>query len=753
MTMTRRCSGRLGQSAGTWSWTIRLTVGAALAIAAWHPRLLAQARRAAPDSADPSLLTVDRIFTSGDFTVAPMPDPHWLKDGTSYVDVQPGNGGDEIVRVNVVTGQKTVLVPASALSGIDVEAFTLSGDETKALLFHNSQRVWRRNTKGEYTVVDLTTRQLTRIAPNTTPKLFAKFSPDGRLVAYVRDNDLYVFDLAAHTERRLTTDGDANHINGTSDWVYEEEFGVRDAFSWSPDGSRIAFWHFDQSGEPLMTLTDLTDSLYPELFQYKYPKAGEPNAVVRIGVVRVVGGTTQWMQTGSDSTAYIPRMGWAGNDSLWIERMPRRQNRADLLLASVATGASRTILTDTDAAYVDAVDPVWIHDGKQLLWTSDRSGWRQLFLFDRSGALVRQVTTNGYDVLDIAGVDERRNVVYVKVAAPTPTQARIYRYPLGGGHGGPLTTEHGTYELNLVPGGRYAAVTRSAIGTPPVMALYELPAMRLVRTMADNATLAMKLRGLRVGAVQFLKIPAADGATMLDAYRVVPPNFDSTRKYPVLLYTYGGPAIPQALDAWGGSRFLFHQMLAQHGYVVIAADNRGAAWRGVHFRKMTQLRLGLVESDDQIAVAKWVGRQPWGDSARVGIWGWSYGGYNTAMSAFRGGSVFRVAISVAPVSDWRFYDSIYTERFMWVPAENADGYRASSALNYVDGLRAKYLLVFGTGDDNVHPQNSVTLAQRLQLARKPFSTMFFPNKTHSISGKGGTLPLFDLLERFVTENL
>jgi dipeptidyl-peptidase-4 len=700
-----------------------------------------------------SPITVDRIFTTGEFRAAQLPETHWLKDGKSFIDLKPNGKGSDIVRIDAVSGGKTVLVPASVLSGIDIESMTLSNDEGKALLFHNSQRVWRRHTKGQYAVVDFATKQLTPVSPNTSPKLFAKFSPDGRSVAYVRDNNLYVFDIASGAERQLTTDGGPDVVNGTSDWVYEEEFGVRDGFRWSPDGARIAYWHFNTSTEPVMTIINQTDSLYPSLFQYKYPKAGQPNATVRIGVVRVGDATTQWINTGADSTVYIPRMGWLGSDSVWVERMPRRQNRADLLIGSAATGETRTLLTDTDSAYVDAVEPMWVDHGKQLLWTSDRSGWKQVYLYNRNGSVARQVTKDGYDVLDIAAVDDVHGEVYVKAAAPNPTQAQIYRYALRTGRGGRLTTEAGSYDFSLAPGGRYAAITHSSLNLPPAMTLYALPAMHAVRQLGNNDTLVARLQGAGVTPATFLKIPAADNATMLDAYRIVPPGFDSTKKYPVLIYTYGGPAIPEVNDSWSMTFYLFHQMIAQHGYIIIVADNRGAAWRGHHFRKLTQGHVGVIESDDQIAVAKWIGRQSWGDSARVGIWGWSYGGYNTAMSAFRGGSIFKAAISVAPVSDWRFYDSIYTERFMWVPSENTDGYDSSSALNYVKGLRAKYLLIFGTGDDNVHPQNSMVLAQQLELARKPFVTVFFPNKTHSISGPGGTLPVFDLLQRFILENL
>ncbi|MGI8546203.1 MAG: S9 family peptidase, partial [Gemmatimonadaceae bacterium] len=615
-----------------------------------------------------SELTVDRIFKTGEFRAANLPETHWLKDGVSFIDAGAADGvaGSEIIRTDALTGKTTVLVPASALVGADgkplqVEDMTLSDDQTKALLFHDSERVWRANTKGQWTVVDFATRKLTPIAPNTAAKMFAKFSPDNRRVAYVRNNNLFVWDLASGTERQLTTDGSANIINGTTDWAYEEELDLRDAFRWSPDGAHIAFLRLDQAQVPTMTLINQTDSLYPILEQYKYPKAGEPNSKARIGVVSVGGGATRWIDTGTDSLVYLPRLDWVGTDSIWVERIPRRQNRAELLMASIATGGTRPILTDSDSAYVDVIDPVWVNTNRQLLILSDRSGWRQLYLYDRDGKLVRQITKDGADVTSVLGSDDRTGSVYVREAAPAPAQSQIYRYTLDGKSGGRITTQAGSYNMSLAPGGRYAAVTRSTLTMPPTMTLNELPSMRQVRVIADNSRLTAKLVGLRIAQPQFIRIPAADGRTMLDAYRIVPADFDSNKKYPVLMYTYGGPANPQVTDSWAGSRWLFHQMLAQHGYIIAVVDNRGAAWRGRDFRKMTQYHLGLAESDDQIAVAKWIGQQPWGDAKRVGIWGWSYGGYNTAMSAFRGGSVFRMAMSVAPVTDWRFYDSIYTE--------------------------------------------------------------------------------------------
>jgi dipeptidyl-peptidase-4 len=717
----------------------------------------AQMARTSSTQAPSNLLTVDRIFVTGEFRSKGVPQPHWLANGTSYLDLRRIDGGVEIVRVDAVSGQVKVLAPASIVrtptgAAIPIEDMVLSNDEQKALLFHNSERVWRQNTKGQYTVIDFAAKRAIPIAPNLGPKMFAKFSPDGKSVAYVRDHNLYLFDLATGKERALTTDGNANIINGTSDWVYEEEFDLRDAFRWSPDGKHIAFWRFDQSAIPTMTLINQTDSLYPQVFQYKYPKAGQPNSVVHIGVVDVTTGATTWMKTGDDPSLYLPRMGWIGNDSLWVERMPRRQNRADMLMVSIATGGTRNIMSDSDSAYVSVFDPIWINNNKQFLWSSDRSGWRQIYLYNRNGSLANQVTKDGADVLSVAGVDTVHKYVYVAEAAPTPMEKQIYRYGFDGKSGERVTRDNGSYEFNLAPGGKYVSTIWSNITTPPSAAVYELPSMHLVRGLANNTALKQKVDALGT-KVQFFKIPSADPKVMLDAYRILPPGFDSTKKYPIMMYTYGGPAIPQVLDTWMGSRYLFHSMLAQLGYVVVVADNRGAAWRGRDFRKMTQGHLGIIESDDQIAVAKWLGSQTWGDASRIGLWGWSYGGYNTAMSVFRGGSVFKIGISVAPVTDWRFYDSIYTERFMWTPQDNTKGYNTSSTFNYVNGLTAKYLLIYGTGDDNVHPQNSVMLTQRLEYARKPFSVMLFPNKTHALAGQGGTLPLFDKLERFIRTNL
>lgn len=738
---------------------------ASLALAATVPSASAQAT-------DPSRITVERIFASPDFRGGAIPQPAWLHSGSSYIDARPAkDGGTELVKVDVATGTEKVIVRADQLAAqgkrLDVEELSLSGDEQQALLFHNSEQVWRSNTRGLFTVYDFRTGKLTPVSTQSGLQMFAKISPDGRKVAFVRNNDLYVTDLATGREQRLTRDGSENVINGTTDWVYEEELGLRDAFRWSPDSRRIAFWRFDQSAVPAFPIVNEL-GLYPKIATLRYPKAGQPNSKVKVGVITLGNGATTWLTgAGPDTGQYVARMEWVGSDSLAVQRIPRRQTSVDVLLLSASTGRGRTVMTDRDSAYVDVEngDLRWIDvqpNGAQprakrnFLWLSDRTGWRQLFLYDRDGRVVRQLTTDGADVLGVEGVDEQNGFVYVTAAAPTPMERNVYRVRLAGGAMERVTTQPGSHAVSISPDARFMMDIHSTVNSPAVATLHALPSMNVIRVLQDNAALKERLARLAIRPATFMKVPTPDG-TQLDAYRIVPANFDSTRKYPVLMYVYGGPANPQVNDAWPGTRGLWHQMLAQQGYVVMVVDNRGAAWRGRDFRKTTQLRLGLKESQDQIDAARWIGQQPWGDAKRIGIWGWSFGGSMTLLSAARGGDVFKTALIVAPVTDWGLYDTIYTERFMSTPQENAEGYRASSPLNFVNGLTARTLLVHGTGDDNVHPQNTIQLAAKLEAANKAFYMLLYPGRTHSISGNTSGVPtsvhLFGSFTRFILENL
>lgn len=757
------------------------TVFVAATVAAGLP-LAAQQLLPASDTS----ITVDAIFRRGEFRSAPLPSIHWLKDGRSYLDLAPNAaGGADIVRVDVVSGASRVIADAKAIvdengAPIEIEDISLSDDESKALLFHNSVPVWRANTRGVFHVLDFTTGRVIAVrvigkrnaaSTDTTPQpalgkksdpsflatplhsglqMFAKFSPDGRQVAFVSDNDLYVTTLATGATRRLTTDGSADIINGTTDWAYEEELDLRDAFRWSPDSKRLAYWRFDQSAVPAFPMVnELT--LYPTVSVLRYPKAGQGNSRVRVGVMNVATAKTTWLQTGADTGVYIARMEWTGNDSLTVERLPRKQNRVEMLMASASTGAVRTIFTDADSAYVDVQDIRWTSNGKQLLWLSDRTGWRQIFAYDRGGKQLRQLTQNGMDVIAINDVDETRGEVYFVAAAPNPTQRQVYAASLTKVAVRRVTQEAGSHTVTIAPGARYAVDYFSTANAPMSATLYELPAYTRRRVIADNAALRAKLAATGI-RTEFFQLPMPDG-TRLDAMRIVASSFDSTVKHPVLMYVYGGPAAPTVNDSWGGTRELWHMLLAQRGYVIVSVDNRGAAWRGRDFRKVTQFHLGRNESRDQIDAAKWLGHQRWADERRIGIWGWSYGGYMTALSTSLGGDVFRAGLCVAPVTDWRLYDTIYTERLMWTPQENGAGYDESAPQNHVAGLTARFMLVYGTGDDNVHPQNSVQFANKLEAAGKPFQMLLYPNRTHSISGGDTQAHLYDAFTRFILENL
>jgi dipeptidyl-peptidase 4 len=750
------------------------------ALCAAPPALAAQAAPVQP-------LTAERIFRSREFSAQGLPFVQWMRDGRSYLSVKQDIGGAMLVKVDAVTGAETVLVAGGVLetaSGapIEIEDVSLSADETQALIFHSSVRVWRTNTRGVYHVVDFATKKVTPLvapsAPVSTPaasprtaapsflasglasgaadptlQMFARFSPDGSKVAYCRANDLWVKDLRSGSELRLTTDGSDDIINGTSDWVYEEELGLRDAFRWSPDGTRLAFWRFDQSAVPAYPMVDELGP-YPRVSVLRYPKSGEANSRVTIHVIGADGSNRHALDVGPDTGQYITRMEWVDADSIAVQRVPRHQVQLDLLLVSATSGTGRTIVTERDTAYVSSEgEPVtWLPNHQRFLLRSDRSGWQQYYLYGRDGRLLTRVTPDSVDVLDLLGVDAKSAAAYVLVAAPTPTQQQVMRVSLDGRRATRLTDGEGSHAMLLSSTAAFAFDAYSRLGVPPVVSLYALPRMRKIKELADNAVLRARLVAQNIQPAQLFQVPMPDG-TALDAYRIVPPGFDSTRKYPVLMHAYGGPAAPQVIDQWGGSRYLWHTSLAQQGYIVVVVDNRGSAFRGRAFRKSTQLRLGLQETQDQLDAARWLGRQRWVDSARIGFWGWSFGGYLATMLAAKGGELFKAVIAVAPVTDWHLYDTIYTERFMWTPQENAAGYVETSPQLAVAGMRARFLLVHGTGDDNVHPQNSVQLIERMIRANRPMQQLFYPNRTHSISGGNTSVHLHEALTRFIRENL
>jgi dipeptidyl-peptidase-4 len=702
-------------------------------------------------------LSVHSIFGTRDFA-GDLVDIQWMRDGSAYTVLDDSAGQTNLYRVDPASGTRTVLVrgedliPVGARESIDVESYEFSKDATKLLIFTNSARVWRLRTKGTYFVWDFTAKRLLPVSPKPGYQMFAKLSPDGRQVAFVRDNNVFVTDLATGAETALTTDGGENIINGTTDWAYEEELDLRDAFRWSPDGQRIAFWRLDQTAvHPFFLLN--ADSLYPVLTPVRYPKAGTPNSKVQIGVVEIGTGQTTWIDLGAGTDIYVPAMDFADAPAeVWLTRLNRHQNRLDLLLADAKTGASRVIMTDTDSAWVEySHRPLWIDGGKQFLFESDRDGNTHLYLYTRAGALVRRVTPGEWDVVSVQGVDEKARVVFFTGTIDGPLTRPLLRMGLDGRGLTRISTEPGTHSVELDLTCRWYLDTYSRAGVPPVQVLRRADGSA-VRTLADNHVVAARVAALALTPPEFVKVRLSDG-TMLNASVIKPRDFDPSKRYPLLMWAYGGPGSQTVLDAWGGAYYLWFQKLARDGYLVASVDNRGTGARGARFKRLVYLHLGRYESADQIAAARYFGGLPYVDATRIGLWGWSYGGYVASRTMFVGGGVFKAAMAVAPVADWRLYDTIYTERYMLTPAENPDGYDEGSSMAYADSLKGRLLLVHGTGDDNVHFQNTIRMVQRLERANKQFDMRIYPNKTHSISGGNTTENVFGLLTEWLQKNL
>ncbi len=711
----------------------------------------------AQEATAPPPLTIEQIYGSREYSVNRV-QTNWTAGGRHYTVVERrGENQTDLYRVAARDGKRELLIRGADLmtpgteKPISIDDYRFSDDDSKLLIAANEQRIWRRSSKAFFYIWDFKTRKLAPVSGRPGHQQYAKLSPDGTQVAFVRDNNIYVSDPAVGTERALTTDGDENIINGTTDWVYEEELSLVDGFRWSPDGKRIAFWRFDQSKIPTFFLLDETN-LYPELKPVRYPKAGAENSQVKLGVIEVITGRTTWIDVGRpDSDFYIARMDFISAEQIWFQRLNRHQNKMELLLADVTTGKSRMIMADTDDAWVDIHEPVWIENGKRFVILSERDGYSQLFLFNRDGTLIRKLTPAQWDVRALHGVDERARAVYFSGAGDGPLNRPLYRVNLDGQGLKRISGPVGTHQIQFDPTFSYYVDTYSSAGVPPIQTLRKADGTAL-RTLADNTALMKRLEQLELRRPEFLEIPLEDGAR-LNAWLIKPADFDSTQRYPLLMYVYGGPGSQTVTDAWHGDRYLWHQYLANQGYLVASVDNRGTGGRGVEFKKITYLNLGKFESADQIAAARYFAGLAYVDSQRIGIWGWSYGGYMAALSLFKGGDVFKAGISVAPVTDWRLYDTIYTERYMRTPLENPSGYAESAPLTHADRLQGRFLLVHGTGDDNVHSQNSMQLVERLIQANKQFQFRLYPNKAHGISGPTTRVNLFTLLTDFLLENL
>lgn len=747
---------------------------------------------------------IDRIFKEQAYAAPRFGPARWLPDGTAYAIVeQPagGAGGSEIARYDAVTGTRTVLVAASRLvppgrpgrpgskDPLEVEDYAWSPDGRRLLIFTNTQKVWRENTRGDYWVLDVSSGALQQLggaslASTKRPAdgqaaksglMFAKFSPDGSRVAYVRANNIYVERLDNGKVSQLTRDGSETTINGTSDWVYEEELFVRDCFRWSPDGRRIAYWQFDTTGVGIFSLIDDTSELYPKITRIPYPKVGTTNSAVRIGVVGAGGGKTRWMQTpGDPRNSYLASLEWLDQGTIAMQQLNRLQNQNDFLLADARTGVVTRVFRDESRAWVDLMEKItWIDGGRAFLWISERDGWRHAYRVPRplasmkpgsdrdapkSGVDPKLITRFDADVTDVVGLDAERGWLYFRASPANATQRYLYRAPLDGSAAPERVTpadQPGTHSYVLAPGGRLAFHTSSRFVSPPRMDVVELPAHRSLRALTDPSALSAKVASIVKPPGEFLTVDVGGGVT-LDGWMLKPASFDASRKYPVIVHVYGEPWSQTVMDQWGGGTMLFHRALAEAGYVVVSFDNRGTpAPKGAAWRKVVYGSIGDLSSKEQAAAIRALAaRHAFIDRDRIGIWGWSGGGTNTLNALFRFPDVYAVGVAVAPVPDQRLYDTIYQERYMGLPKDNAEGYRLGSAINFAEGLKGKLLIIHGSGDDNVHYQGTERLVNRLVELAKPFDLMVYPNRTHSISEGPGTTPhVFHLIARYFVEHL
>jgi dipeptidyl-peptidase-4 len=696
-------------------------------------------------------ITLEDIWRNNTFAVRSVPGFNALKDGEHYTDVQTDGKQRTIQIKSLIDGSKGKILYQGELP-VDEYAISDAGD--KLLLLTEAQNIYRRSVLHKVYVYEIESRKLTPI--DTGKLLHPQFSPDGTKLAFVQDNNLYCLDLKSGEKIPVGKDGMRNKIiNGNCDWVYEEEFEFTQAYQWSPDSRFIAWYRFDEGGVPEYSMT-MYDKLYPTEYKYKYPKAGEPNSIVEIRIMDLEKRSFIVPNlANSDGTLdyYVPRIKWSQDPAkLCIYKLNRHQNELQLFLADAKTGSMDPIYSETNKAYIEINDDMmFLPDGHSMLFSSERDGWRRLYTWDWKTNRLQTLTPGKFDVAGIVSNDAKVQNVYYLSAEPTPLERRLYALNLSSKKITQLTNETGTHAITGINGGKFFLDRYSSLNNPPVFTLRDDKG-RIIRTLEDNSVLRGRMAEYRLGKMEFVKIPV-DSGLQLNAWRIVPPDFDPGKKYPVLLYQYSGPGSQEAADRFPVRDYFWHQMLAQKGYVIICADGRGTGFRGEEFCKRTYLQLGRYESDDQIAVAKFMAKQSYVDPSRIGIWGWSYGGFMSSTCMFRGADVFKAGIAVAPVTNWRYYDNVYTERYMRTPAENASGYDDNAPEKMAAALRGKFLLIHGTGDDNVHFQNAAMLVNALIRADKEYDSEFYPNRAHGISGGNTRFHLYRRMTEFILENL
>lgn len=689
-----------------------------------------------------------------------------MKDGNTYATLEKG----KLNVYNYKTGKmvKTVFdMRELVLTGDTLplrlySTYTLSDDESKVLFMNNVKLIYRHSYTADYYVYDINTKTISPLSENGSQRL-ATFSPDATKVAFMRDNNLFIKDLKTNEELQFTHDGKWNHIiNGAPDWVYEEEFGFAQGFYWSPDSKKIAFYRFDESNVKEYNM-QMFDGLYPSDYKFKYPKAGEDNSIVEIYVYDLESAKTTKMDTGSETDIYIPRIKWTLDPNvLAIQRLNRHQNHLEILAADATTGKTNVFYDETNPYYIDVTDNwTFLQDGNRFLMTSEKDGYNHIYLYMMDGTPVKQLTEGEWEVTNVYGFDGKE--IYFQAARKSPIERQIYAVNLKGEMRTVIDKE-GTNNARFSKNFKYLININSTVDQPHQYVLFDNKGKQ-IRVLEDNKEFAESLKEYNLGKKEFFRIsdPAftlPDGTPIeMDAWRILPPDFDPDKKYPVLIYVYGGPGHQTVKNSWNSDDYDWLQILAQNGIISVSINNRGGGARGEVFKKMTYQQLGKYETEDMITLAKYMAGQPYVNPEKIAIYGWSYGGFMATSGITKGADYISTAVAVAPVTNWRYYDNIYTERFMRTPQENPSGYDDNSPINFVDKIKGNYLLCHGSGDDNVHYQNAMELIKALVSEGKQFDLMVYPNKNHSIYGTYDSegidvrMHLFEKINDFLYENL
>lgn len=675
---------------------------------------------------------------------------NWMNDGQYYSALS----GNKVIKYDVRSGNEVeTLVDGNELS-ILIDDYRFSDDESVILLLTDRQSIYRRSFTAVYYLYTRNNSQLTKLSEGR--QAYATLSPDNQKVAFTRDNNLFFKNLKEGSETAITRDGAFGKIiNGSTDWVYEEELYLTKAFAWSPDSKKIAYYRMDESNvrEYNMQVWD-NGALYPKDYRYKYPKAGEDNSVVEIFLYDLASSNKTKVDIGEKTDIYIPRIYWTKSaETLAVQRLNRLQNQMDLLHVNTSNGSAEIVLTDKSETYIDFTycdDLTYLDNGKQFLLSSEKDGYKHFYLYDMSGKLLRQVTSGNFEAVSMVGLDQskRTPILYFISTADSPLERHLYSISLNGKSERKLTTKGGYHSINMSNDCSYYMDYAASSDDPLVVSLFQTNGNTLIKVMQDNAELKKSLADYQFAKKEFFQVPNKNG-DQLNAYFLKPPHFDPGKKYPLLIYQYSGPGSQNVAQRWSGGRSSWHQMLAQKGYVVAVVDTRGTGYRGEQFKKQTYGQMGQMEAEDHIAAAKWLGELEYIDADRIGIWGWSYGGYMSTLAMLKGDGVFKAALAVAPFT-WKYYDTIYSERYLGLPQNNKAGYEDNNIINLAEHLKGNYFIIHGTGDDNVHFQIAVGMQQALINAGKQFDSFYYPDRAH---GLGHYNHLYSMMTDWILGNL